>query len=291
MRIKTPGVRPIKHLQEQSNVVKVAFAACAANPTSGSVHRLRTSIRRIEAQMELLHHLQDLPRYQHASKKLHPYLKRVCKAAGKVRDLDIQLELLVANSTTMAPDDARRLRRRLRRQRENEAIGLRRLLQRLQRKVYSALNRLNDDLRSAVHFSISVAQLVAIAEAWFVRSRRPTDTVEHLHATRKAAKLARYMAETARGSKTAAKLAKRFEAIQRAGGQWHDWMQLAAFATNKFGKRNPLAESFKSHCDLSLRMYQTKVADRRRGLSSGVTSVRLGKSDVRMSCAGERRSR
>jgi CHAD domain-containing protein len=215
--------------------------------------------------MELLHQLQDLPHDQHAFKKLHPYLKGVCKAAGKVRDLDIELEILVANSAAMAPDDAHRLRRRLRRQRDKEAIGLRRLQQRLQGKIYSALDRLNEDLRSAVHFSISRAQLVAITERWFVRARRPTDTIEHLHVTRKAAKLARYMAEMARGFTTAAKVAKRFEAIQRAGGQWHDWMQVTSFAAKKLGKKHHLAESFKGRSDLSRRMYQTKIADGQYG--------------------------
>jgi CHAD domain-containing protein len=276
MHVKTPTVDPIECLQEQIITLKEAFAACQANPTSSAVHHLRTNIRRVEAQMKLLNQLQDLPPHHHETRKLYQELKKVRRYAGKVRDLDIQRELIMVHSTSITATDARRLHRWLKRQRDNEAAELHKMLQRTRAKVFLTLDRLYEALHSDERFSLSATQLVALTQAWFARHCRPNDTIEHLHATRKAAKLARYMVETARGSTTATKIAKSLEDIQRAGGQWHDWIQLVGIAIDKLGKRHPLAESFKGQCDLSLRGYRTKIVEGPPGISGAVRRMPRG---------------
>jgi len=259
MSVRTVAVHPIKRFLEQSIPLKAAFASCYAKPSPGAVHRLRTNIRRIEAQLELLDLLQDLPTHHREFGKLRRELKQVRRSAGKVRDLDIQKELTMMHSASMTPTDARQLRHWMKRHRDNETAALHNMLRRVRAKVYLTLDCLCETLHPLEHISLPATQLVALAWAWFVRHRRPSDTIEHLHATRKAAKLARYMAETARDSATATKIAKRLEAIQRAGGLWHDWTQVVEIAVDKLGKRHPLVESCKGQCDLSLRVYRRKI--------------------------------
>jgi CHAD domain-containing protein len=259
MRLETSKVRPIQCFQQQVGLLKATFAACHASPTPGTVRRLRMKIRRIEAQMVLLNQLHDLPPHRHETKKLHQELRKARRCAGKVRDVDIQRELISRHDTSITISGSRRLRHCLKRERENEAANFRKRLHRAEAKVYLALDRLYEKLHSVEHLSLSTTEVVERARAWFLRHCRPTDTIEHLHTTRKAAKLARYMGETALGSTAAVRIAKSLEDIQRAGGQWHDWMQLVGITTGKLGKKHPLAKRFKHLCEMSLREYRTKI--------------------------------
>jgi CHAD domain-containing protein len=250
---------PVETLREQATALEAALIVCRANPAPKAVHRLRTSTRRIEAQLLLLDQLRGLPRRRRESEKLQKHLKKLRRFAGKVRDFDVQRKLIAAQSTPKTATDARRLRSRLKKQRDKEAAVLVDLLERRSAKVSAALERLLAALEPVEHLKLPATQLVELAWGWFERKRRRVSTEQQLHTTRKEAKLVRYIAEGVPDSARAKKLARDFEAVQQAGGEWHDWLQLAGVAGDELEESHVLMQTFKRRCVLSLRRYRSKL--------------------------------
>ncbi len=89
-----PSAYPIRTLREHVTALEGAIMLVLVDSKKDSVHRLRTSTRRIEAQLELLSLLPDLPDYRRAAKKVRRPLKELRRAAGLVRDLDVQRGLV-----------------------------------------------------------------------------------------------------------------------------------------------------------------------------------------------------
>jgi CHAD domain-containing protein len=238
--------------------LEAALTACLAKPAPKAVHRLRTSTRRIEGQLLLLKQLRGLPEHRRESEKLKKRLKKLRDMAGKVRDVDVQLKLIAAQTTPRTAADARHLRSRLRGQREKEAEALVELLDRRAKKVSAALERLLDALKPVEDLEVSAGQLVELARDSFARKYRPATTEPQLHALRKLAKLIRYIAEGAPDSARARKIATAFEDVQQAGGEWHDWLQLAESAGGELAEDRPLVQVFKRERDKSVGIYRSK---------------------------------
>ncbi len=69
------------------------------------------------------------------------------------------------------------------------------------------------------------------------------------------------MAESLPTDLPAAKqIASRFEAIQEAGGKWHDWLLLQEIAAKHHGKDAALTDRYTQHRDAALASYQTHLA-------------------------------
>src|SRR5579862_3826645 len=118
------SAHPIETLRSQSLRLKDALATCLSEPTIAAVHRLRTTIRRVEAQTKLLTQLRGLPPHDRESRTLLKRLKKLRRLAGKVRDLDVQLDLIAAQSTPETAGEAKRLLSRLKPDRDHQAILL-----------------------------------------------------------------------------------------------------------------------------------------------------------------------
>jgi len=71
--------------------------------------------------------------------------------------------------------------------------------------------------------------------------------------------VARYMAENAPDALTAARKAKRFEAVQEAGGAWHDWLDLAEAAADELGEKHAVAVEFAAMRDERLAAYRVAL--------------------------------
>jgi len=71
---------------------------------------------------------------------------------------------------------------------------------------------------------------------------------EQLHAMRKSAKTARYMVENAAGSSRARRVEAKYDALQDAGGEWHDWLDLAETSREHFGRKHPLTVAATERC-------------------------------------------
>lgn len=263
---------PLEVLRDQATAVEASMLECLARPTKRSVHKLRTSTRRIQAQLELLAILPELPPHSKPRQKLLQFLKKLRRAAGAVRDLDVQCDLLAGiESRKGGPQsddirkEARELRRQLKRDREKHAEALLEVLKQERADLPIVFRQLNDALKPARSLSVSDAELTALVLTWY-RRRSPAaaprrDDVDQLHHIRKQAKLARYLAESAPDSAPKAhRLAVKFEALQEAGGEWHDWLLFAELARKQLGDSALLPQRFDARAEKALRTFERRIA-------------------------------
>jgi len=294
---------PIATLREHVTALEAAITLTFADPQPKPVHRLRTTSRRIEALLILLDLLPGLPDHAKLARKSTRLLKKLRRAAGAVRDLDVQQDLVpnLLPSRPTEPDDltgstsadlhhhtdharrhhdrlhrhAKRLSDTLGHRRRQEAAALLTTLSKLQSRLAPTLEQLLTTLAPAVGLALSSTQLTTLTRDWY-RHHLPASTrtlttskPRLLHAVRKVAKLARYIAEVApaaapplatRGTTPShpattapphntgtspAKVAAGFEAVQHAGGAWHDLLALSGIARSHLGKRSPLPATSK----------------------------------------------
>ncbi len=218
--------QPVYVFLQQSLTLKTAIAECLRTPTPKRVHRLRTTTRRIEATIELLILSVDLSGLNKRSKPLRRYLSKLRRAAGKVRDCDVHHDLLKAFGRT---PDTRELFDYLATVRQKAERDLLRLLEQEQDRVERTLDEFAARVDAARELSLSGTKLIILTRKWFAGAVRGLDLTQDddLHTLRKAAKTARYLAETGKDiSKAAATLASHFEAAQKTLGEWHDHLLL-----------------------------------------------------------------
>ena len=269
---------PIPTLRELATSLEASMLECLAKPAKRSVHKLRTSTRRVEAQLELLAMLPELPAHAKPREKLLRLLKKLRRAAGEVRDLDVQRDLIAddtpakrsakSKSSSQSAElrkEAGQLRRELKTRREKLANDLVDLLKQEKAQLPLVFGQLYDSLKPAESLSISQSDLTSLVCTWYNRRASatppdPADT-ELLHNIRKQAKLARYLAESAPESASKAqRLAARFEDLQEAGGEWHDWLLLAELARNELDRSALLPGRFTAHADKALRIFERRIA-------------------------------
>jgi CHAD domain-containing protein len=266
----TAAAHPIKTLREHATALEAAFSVCLAKPTPEAVHRLRSETRRIEAQLALLALIPGLPSHRAAARQIEKRMQKLRHMAGEVRDLDVQLKLIKDEVPKVrgkakqeeALRDGKAMLKRRRQLREERAQKLVRLIEKRGPKLSAALEGVLSALEPREGFRIAPTALLDVIDRGFRREsalgrRNPSD--DQLHAIRKAAKVARYQAENATGSKTAKMAAKRYEAIQAHGGQWHDWMGLADAAGSELGPDHGIAARFATLRDRHLVTYRGRL--------------------------------
>jgi CHAD domain-containing protein len=256
------AARPIQTLREQITNLEAAITVCLADPIQKSVHKLRTSIRRIEAQLTLLSLLPGLPPHQKPEKKARRFLKRLRRAAGTIRDFDVQIHLIEEKTSASTKKASDELTKVLKHQRIQGEADLLHILNKHQAKLTRSLESLLEVLDPAKSQTLLATKLSHLAQDWFARNL-PSETMpedpDQLHAIRKTAKLARYIAETApKSASTPRKLAATFESLQQSGGEWHDWLILSAIAHDKLGD-SPLTQAFRSNCKTALVNYRRHI--------------------------------
>ena len=271
------AVTPVASLQEQATALEAAITVCMAKPAAKPVHQVRTATRRIEAQLELLALLPEAPEHKKPAERLRRQLARLRRAAGRVRDLDVlrdklkkpdaEPELWGQDCGKQMQKESRRLGKQLKARRDQEAEALVQILKARQADVVRALGKLLEALAPAEELSLPVAELIEVSLSWFAPHAAAASAdggEEALHDTRKAAKLVRYVLESAPDSaKKAHQLAARFEALQQSGGHWHDLLTLAEQARKRLGKKSELAEHAGRLRDESLASYRAELAELR----------------------------
>ena len=85
---------PVQVLREHIIALEAALSVCLAEPAHKPVHRLRTETRRVEAQLTLLGLLPGMPEHEEHATALRKELRRLRRAAGEVRDMDVLRRLL-----------------------------------------------------------------------------------------------------------------------------------------------------------------------------------------------------
>ena len=251
---------PVHTLRDHITSLEAAITLTLARATEESVHRLRTSTRRIEAQLELLTLLPDLPDFGKPARKVRKLLNALRRAAGDLRDLDVQRKLLKADERSRSikvRKEASDLRKILKHQRSSEADKLHKLLKSDQKRLALALEDLLKSLDPVQDLALTPHRLQTLTLTWYQKNTPagPSDkTSDALHDIRKSAKLARYLTEEGAPS-----LARSFEALQQAGGTWHDLLTLAEISRHHFGKNSPLTRSYAQRQNAALTEYHAAL--------------------------------
>lgn len=192
-------------------------------PAPEPVHRLRTTIRRLEAVLD------SLPEENHD--KLRRQLRDLRRRAGAVRDLDIQQSLLKRVRVEGHPE-------------QKEAVALK-LTSKRNKREKKLLARLDDDsvagLRKRMHrLGVELRQLgnethrtalrdpIRTALDQFAELATEVDALapESLHAFRTRCKRIRYLAEIGRDQPDGELVVTELKRVQDAIGAWHDWSEL-----------------------------------------------------------------
>ncbi len=271
--VPTTIAHPVKTLREHSTNFEAALSVCLADPKVKAVHKLRTESRRLEAQIVLLRAMKRLPTFRSEAAKALAQIKKLRQAAGRVRDFDVQSGRLYKHAKRTragslseeeklgAVSDIETMLALREKRRSRAAAKLVAEIETRQAKMAAALEKLNAALKPAAWRSLAVTELLAITQREFARTRAlrlRQPSADDLHTIRKAAKQARYLAENAE-SVAATAGAKRYEHLQELGGEWHDWLELAAAARRELGRRHAVTIEFVTLRDGSLRRFRAAL--------------------------------
>jgi CHAD domain-containing protein len=235
--------------------VIASLVACRVRSDRKAVHSLRTMVRRIEALLFAVQ--QDHPRaatLQHSLKKTLRPLQIVRRAAGPVRDLDVQRGLIETiaqhqQHAKTAPErqklraDCADLDRQLQRRRKPLAKELTSTAKQFEATLEEALESTASQLKP-----LDEIPLLATATRLAAQSSLNLKEIKRgsLHRYRKQIKAARYLAEMDTSSAPAKRLAQRLKKMLDSIGLWHDWMLLGQDAKSAFGKHSILATAIRS---------------------------------------------
>jgi CHAD domain-containing protein len=204
--------------------------------TPESVHRLRTTARRIESLVSYANPDLD-KKLERCQEKLADLRRR----AGKVRDFDVQLGLLgvLANGSTAR--DRETLAALLGKKRGRQARRLTSAVIRLQgSKFFVRMDRLAEragmepEQRPLPPLQEARTQLAKMTNEF---SSNQGLGLKRLHDARTRLKQIRYVAELAEESPERKAFIRELKTVQDAVGDWHDWQELTSTAEKRFSDR------------------------------------------------------
>jgi CHAD domain-containing protein len=202
------------------------------------VHRLRTTIRRIESLVSYAHPELD--------KKLERSLEKMAdlrKRAGKVRDLDVQTEILGTLGNGSSAKDRKTLAALLEKKRNRQSKRLQSAVKKIQgSKFFVRMDRVAEQAavlqgeknRPLAPLEEARAQLAEMASDF---AARQTMKADRLHDARVTLKRIRYLAELAEKTPEQNNFIRELKAVQDAIGDWHDWQELTSTAEKRFSDR------------------------------------------------------
>ncbi len=94
---KTRQIQAPELLDDQIHALSSAMLVAQTAAEPGPVHKLRTTTRRMEAQLVLLQTLPGVPEHAREATEVDRLLRRVRRAAAAVRDLDVQADMIAAD--------------------------------------------------------------------------------------------------------------------------------------------------------------------------------------------------
>lgn len=229
-------------LQERSQSLSRGLLKHVAKLTESvsekGVHRLRTTIRRVETLVNY-----SEPALNKKQQKALDCLRVLRKRAGKVRDLDIQIGLLNSIGNRSASGDKRVLLEGLKKRRIKQAERMAATVKKLdQNKFSSRVARITEKSgtktgnpeQTAPPLEEIRSTLAGLAGEF---SSRETLKPSRLHELRIRLKLLRYRTELAAESPEQKELVEQLKSVQDSIGEWHDWEMLAESAEKEFGDR------------------------------------------------------
>jgi CHAD domain-containing protein len=271
--VKTVANAELVRLQQLTETLKHNLEICAEEPTVDAVHDTRTGTRRIEAMLDSIlrergtagaeAESENTASLLAAAQRWLKLLKRIRRAAGAVRDLDVHRKLLekeglakrdgraqsdaeVSAQTGPAPeglppnptgDQARDLDTWLKHARQDHAQPLMKSAAKWGSRLDGELAAFEEAMRRVRHRRATrSAAVVALEE--FARLSHHMQRLDegNLHDFRKGAKKARYMAESGGDDPEAGLVGKALKKLQDEIGDWHDWLVLAEEAHQALGE-------------------------------------------------------
>jgi CHAD domain-containing protein len=201
------------------------------------VHLLRTTIRRVETLVGSVP--LDLSKKQ---KTALNKLARLRKRAGKVRDFDVQLDLLGAIANGSTASDKSLLAEYLQGKREKQADRLQSAMEKfkgskspmLLKEVFRHSAEASHAARQADALIRAKQHLAGLSEEFADPQSLKSNL---LHDVRIRLKMIRYLAEQAEESEQQKQFLDEMKNVQDALGAWHDWEELATTAEAQFGDR------------------------------------------------------
>lgn len=266
--------------QRQFETWRELLGDCGRKAGKKRVHMLRTVTLRLQAELESWQRDRgpDNPN-ERSARRWSKQADKLRKALSPVRDLDVYLEMLdgmrspeatAAGDTCQASQDCLReidkLERRLKQKRASaekdllaEIANRRERLERWSKQMQAALA--GEAARPWVDTKDAIGELLA-----GMTKAAPNLSAETLHAFRKSAKSARYLAEFSAASERVAHQATLFKKMQNTAGEWHDWQTLAERARHILGSddREGLVRLIEAVADRSLE----KALDKCRRLTA-----------------------
>jgi len=229
------------------------------------VHRLRTTIRRIESLVSFVN-----PNIDNKQERSLERMADLRKRAGKVRDLDVQQHLLDTLGNGSTAKDRKTLVALLEKKRNRQAQRLESAVKKLQRsKFFTRMERIAEQAgvvqdgknRPLAPLEEARTQLEEMASDF---AARQTMKDSRLHEARVTLKRIRYLAELAKKTVEQKNFIRELKSVQDAIGDWHDWQELAGTAEKRFSDR--------VNCAL-LREARTVLSARHSDAISAVTKL------------------
>ena len=226
----------------------------SAKPDAENVHELRTTIRRVETLLEVTSNGSG-----RKERKLRKHMDRVRRRAGRVRDIDVQIEALEGLKVDAARDEKLRVIQALRQSRAKREAKLIKVLEEevdsgMAKHLAKAADRLAEDghgprpVISAAKPDPKAVVTHALEAFRDAVERHGTLTEQNLHPFRLACKHVRYIAEMAGEDPEAERIIKQLKKVQDAVGEWHDWVTLSATAVKVLGRdSSPLISAIRTN--------------------------------------------
>jgi CHAD domain-containing protein len=200
----------------------------AKKPAPDRVHKFRTNSRRVEALLS-----EVAPQRHRNDEKLLELLARLRKKAGRVRDLDVQIESLRALKFPQANGHKSQMMDALVDERAKREKKLSRAFDR------DTTGEIRKRLKRAAHemdippdtepLELTLRKLEELGH-----NDAPV-TEKTLHQYRIIGKRARYIAELADGNLEAKRVVEQLKRMQDVIGDWHDWLKLTQKAEELLG--------------------------------------------------------
>jgi CHAD domain-containing protein len=208
-------------------------------PKPRSVHKLRTTVRRVEALLP-----ENDQTWTRAERRVRKQLRRVRRRAGKVRDADVHAKALRELDLDGGAAEAREIvTDSLEKRRTKREKKLVRTLAEARDRGFA--KRLREIVATAVvtRDATDEGRVLATVLDDFARALGEAAPLgaETLHDFRIHTKRLRYVAESALPAPNAAHAVAELKRVQDAIGGWHDWMTLIERARKALGGREGTA--------------------------------------------------
>jgi CHAD domain-containing protein len=272
-RVRTPSSP--KGIPGLADAFNAALAQAVEDADPAAVHRVRTGSRRLQATLEATLR-EGGPAADGLDRPARAWLrelKQIRRAAGVVRDLDVQRKILEQwvgkqapardaeeGSAELSPlavqaemKQAEVLDAWLKGERKHLAHGMQKQIRKRQHRLAKGQYEFFDAMaRLPLAGAKAPRSADAVALENFVRAcdAMPLLHMENLHDFRKATKKARYVAEMGAEGQRHSGVAKALKRVQDAIGEWHDWLCLGEEAKAALGQDAPeLTAAFRAEIE------------------------------------------